>query len=115
MTRWLISLAIAGMLASVPAITALAHEGHPHKTMGTVEGLHENHLSVKDKDGKITTHELDAKTKIRRGKAVAALADIRVGERVVVTHIERKDKAGKVTKTVTQVDLAVVTAAARKQ
>lgn len=113
MTRWFISLAVAGLLIGARMPLALAHEGHAHKVMGTVATIHENHLEVKDKDGKISMHALDAKTKIRRGKAVAALTDIKVGDRVVVTTIQTKDKAGKAVVTVTQVEIgtAVPTAA----
>ena len=71
MQRWLRSLGLVGLLIGVRAPLALAHEGHAHKVMGTVATIHENHLEVKDKNGKITMHALDTKTKIRRGKAVA--------------------------------------------
>lgn len=113
MTRWSAYVALAGLLLTA-APMAYAHEGHAHKVMGTVATIHDNHLEVKDKDGKITTHQLDAKTKIRRGKAVAKFVDIKVGDRVVVTTLESKDKAGKVVKTVTQVDLGAALAAAKR-
>ena len=113
MTRWSVYLVAAGLVLAAAPI-AHAHEGHAHKVMGTVATIHENHLEVKDKDGKITTHQLDGKTKIRRGKAIAKLADIKVGDRVVVTTLESKDKAGKVVKTVTQVDLGAALAAAKR-
>jgi hypothetical protein len=106
----LLTLAVALVMPPV----LLAHEGHPHKVMGTVTTVHENHVEVKDKDGKISTHVLDAKTKIRRGKSAASLADIKVGDRVVVTSVETKDKAGKAVVTVTQVDLGVTPVATQK-
>lgn len=108
--KWILTILFAFALTAMPA-RLLAHEGHPHKTMGTVTVIHDNHLEVKDKDGKTSTHLLDGKTKIRRGKAVARLADIKPGERVVVTSLETKDKAGKVIVTVTQVDVGEVAAA----
>jgi hypothetical protein len=110
--KWLSALVLSSALL-VPA-AALAHEGHAHKVMGVVTTVHENHVEVKDAKGKLTTVALDAKTKIRRGKAVAALADIKVGDRVVVTTLETKDKAGKAVVTVTQVELGVPAAAAAK-
>ena len=108
--KWLAGLIVSAALM-MPGGVALAHEGHAHKVMGTVSMVHENHVEVKDAKGKTTTVALDAKTKIRRGKAVAALADIKVGDRVVVTTLETKDKAGKAVVTVTQVELGVPVAA----
>lgn len=92
MTRALIALALTVVLA--PA--ALAHEGHDHTVMGTVVMLHENHLEVKAaKDGKTTVVTVNEKTKIRRDKSPVTLADIRAGERVVVTYAQQKDGNGK--------------------
>lgn len=114
MTRWSVYLAVAGLVLSA-APMAYAHEGHAHKVMGTVTTILDTHLELKDKDGKVTTHQLDAKTKIRRGKTVAMASDIKVGDRVVVTTVESKDKAGKVVKTVTQVDLGAAVTAAKRE
>ena len=112
MTRWFGSLVVVGFLLAAGPVSA--HEGHAHKVLGTVTTIHEHHLEVKDKDGKISTHQLDAKTKIRRGKGVAKLADIKLGDRIVVTTLESKDKAGKVVKTVTQVDLSIAAATTKR-
>jgi translation initiation factor IF-1 len=92
-------IAVTIMLA-VPAL-AVAHPGHAHKTMGVVTVIHENHLEVKDAEGKAITFTLDAKTRIRRGK----IADIKTGDRVVVVSNESKGKDGKATVTVTEVQL----------
>ena len=109
MKRMLI-LTLAAALA-IPALV-LAHEGHAHKVLGTVTAIQKNTLEVKDKDGKLTKHVVDAKTKIRRGKTNASLTEVKVGDRIVVTFLETKDKAtGKVVATVTQVDLGVTAAA----
>jgi hypothetical protein len=115
MTRRLLFVGLSALLIGAWTPLALAHEGHAHKVMGTVATIHENHLEVKDKDGKITMHALDAKTKIRRGKAVAKLADIKVGDRVVVSYVQSKDKAGKAVVTVTQVDLGTAVPTAAKK
>lgn len=109
MKRWLMYLAMAGFALSAPATTAIAHEAHAHKAMGTVTVVHENHVEVKDVKGVVTSHLLDAKTKIKRGRTTLTLADIKVGDRVVIATIESKDKAGKVVKTVTQVDVGAAT------
>jgi hypothetical protein len=48
---------LGAVLAAALAIPsyARAHEGHPHKVMGTVTMRHENHLEVKATDGKTST------------------------------------------------------------
>ena len=84
-----------------------AHEGHAHKTMGVVSMIHENHLEVTDLHDKKTTFTIGAETKVLRGRSPLRLADINVGERVVVTYLETKDKAGKVTTVVKQVQVGV--------
>ena len=70
---------------------ALAHEGHEHKIMGTVSMLHEQHLEVKDKDGKAHVMTLNASTKIMKGKTAIKASDIRAGDRVVATVVTEKD------------------------
>ena len=99
--RTLLTLAAALV---VPAF-ALAHEGHTHKLMGVVSTMHENHLEVKDAKGKASTFTLDEKTKVRRGTKILKAADIKAGDRVVVLSKETKDKAGKVTGNVVEVQL----------
>jgi hypothetical protein len=97
----------------VPAF-ALAHEGHTHKLMGVVSMVHDNHLEVKDAKGKASTFTLDEKTKVKRGTAILKAADIKTGDRVVVVSKETKDKAGKVTVNVLEVQLGVATTTAKK-
>jgi hypothetical protein len=92
-----------------------AHEGHPHKVMGSVVMRHENHLQVKSTDGKSSEITLNEKTKILRGTMRVKLDDIKPGERIVVTALETKGKDGKKTLVATEVKLGPVTpAAARK-
>jgi hypothetical protein len=83
----IIAIAVAGLAPLV-----LAHEGHDHRVMGTVARIQETQLEVKDKDGKIVTVTLNDSTKILRGKQKAGKADIKEGERVVVTYVTNKDK-----------------------
>lgn len=83
-----------------------AHEGHAHKTMGVVSMIHENHLEVTDLKDQKKTFVLDESTKITRGKTRVRLAEIKVGDRVVVAYQQVKDKAGKVTEVVKTVDVA---------
>jgi hypothetical protein len=90
------SIVLAGMLAAAAfAIEAVAHEGHDHKVMGTVSVVHEQHLEVKTKAGK-TTFVLNADTKVLRNRTPIKAADLKVGDRVVVTAAQTK--AGMVAK-----------------
>ena len=103
-----IALALAAVLLG--PVSLAAHEGHAHKTLGTVLAIHENHLEVKDGKGTVTTFALEPTTKIRRAKAKAAPGDIKVGDRIVVTTRETKDKAGKVVVNVVDVQIGSVAA-----
>ncbi len=89
-----------------------AHEGHAHKIMGVVSMIHENHLEVTDLKDKKSTFTIGAQTRVLRGRTALRLAEIKVGERVVVTYQETKDKDGKVTTVVKQVQVGVTPAAA---
>jgi hypothetical protein len=96
-------------LMAVPVLSA-AHPGHSHKVMGVVSMIHENHLEVKDAKGKASTFTLDDKTRVRRGKAILKVADIKVGDRAIVVYAETKDdKSGKTAVTVTEVQLGTAT------
>jgi hypothetical protein len=110
-------LALALTAVFLAPVALAAHPGHAHKTLGTVSAIHENHLEVKDAKGKITTFALEPTTKIRRAKAKAAAGDIKVGDRVVVTTRETKDKAGKVVVNVVDVQIGAPAAVptAKKQ
>jgi hypothetical protein len=111
-TPFAMTRTIPWMLAALMTIAmpVAAHEGHAHKTMGVVSMIHENHLEVTDLKDKKTTFTLDARTKIVRGRSALKPGDIKVGERVVVTYQEAKDKAGKVTTVVKQVQVGVTPA-----
>jgi translation initiation factor IF-1 len=95
-------------MITMPALT-WAHPGHTHKTMGVVETVHENHLQVKDTQGKSVTFTLDDKTRVRRGKTILKAADIKVGDRVVVVTTETKGKDGKAIVSVTEVQVGTAT------
>jgi len=84
-------MVLLGIVAAAVAIDALAHEGHDHKVMGTVSVIHEHHLEVKARDGKTTTFVLNADTRVLRDKTPIKAADIKVGDRVVVTAAQTKD------------------------
>ncbi len=65
-----------------------AHEGHPHKVMGTVAAIDATHIEVDATDGKKVSILVTSETKYRKGTATAGAADVKVGQRVVVTFAE---------------------------
>ena len=77
--------ALALLFAYVMMPFVSAHEGHDHKIMGTLAAVHENSVDVKATDGKQSTITLNDKTKILRGTTAMKLADLKAGDRVVVT------------------------------
>lgn len=69
--------------------TAVAHEGHKHKThkmMGTVKAVHAdmNHVEITVKDGKTDGFYVDANTEYLKGSTKLSLAALTPGTRVVV-------------------------------
>jgi hypothetical protein len=99
---------VVGIALALP-VAVWAHPGHAHRTMGTVTMIHENHLEVKDTQGKNTTFTLNPKTRVRRGKAILTAADIKQGDRVVVVYNESKATDGKTVVVVTEVQLGTAT------
>ena len=83
-------LAIAVTFAFV--VGSAAHE---QKFMGTVSSIEGVHVHLKTTAGKEVMVMLHDKTKIVRGKENQKAADIKVGDRIVVTTTDGKDKAGK--------------------
>lgn len=76
-------LALMVALALAPLVSA--HEGHDHKILGTVVAVQTNQLDVKGTDGKTSTITFTDKTKVIHGTMVMKAADIKIGDRVVVT------------------------------
>ena len=89
MKKWIVGGIIAIALALPAAVTA--HQGHVHKVLGTVAGIHGSRVDVKGTDGKVVTIVLNDKTAITRGKAKADLAALKVGERVSVDYLQEKN------------------------
>jgi hypothetical protein len=78
-------IALALLFACAIAPLVSAHEGHDHKFMGTVSAIHDNQLEVKATDGKVSTISWNDKTKILHGTMAMKAADLKAGDRVVVT------------------------------
>lgn len=76
-------LALTLTLALAPLVSA--HEGHAHKIMGTVITVQANQLEVKGTDGKMSKLTVTDKTKVIHGTMAMKPADIRTGDRVVIT------------------------------
>ncbi len=71
-----------------------AHEGHAHKVMGTVKAVHARHVEIETKDGeKVSVSvSMTQETKYLRGKTPAMESDVKVGDRVVVTLMEKEGR-----------------------
>lgn len=82
-------LAAAAVAAAIGAVDrATAHEGHEHKVMGKVVSIDEGKIEVEAKDGKKVSAVLTSETRYLRGKRDVGLADLKVGERVVIVVVE---------------------------
>ena len=88
-SRGIAILAALAVALALP-IAALAHEGHPHKILGTVTSATADRLVLKTRDGKEQTIAIAASTRLVKDKAAATAADLAPGTRVVVTAITTK-------------------------
>lgn len=104
-------VAIASALVLWLSVAAFAHEGHPHRFMGTLSAVKGSQLEVKTTDGKTVVFALDGKSVIQQGRDKADLKDLKVGERIVVSALEVP--AGK-TMTAINVQLRVPAPAAKQ-
>ncbi len=82
---WLAFLALSVLSVSSSVV---AHEGHKHTTLGTVESVEKARLALKDKDGKTVTFVLNDKTTYLRGETTVAAGNLKAGERVAVEFEE---------------------------
>lgn len=80
---------LAGLALSVGSA---AHEGHSHRVMGFVKAVDAVHIEIETKEGKRISVLVNEETKYRRGKAAATAADVKVGERVVLTLVGKEGK-----------------------
>jgi hypothetical protein len=72
-------------------LSALAHEGHDHKVLGTVTLAAADHVMLKDKDNKDVTVYLTRETKVLKDKKPMKVEDIKTGLRVVITATTVKE------------------------
>lgn len=83
--------------------------------MGTVTVIQDGRLEVKAADGKTSEVTLNEKTKVVMGTMTHKVADIKVGDRVVVIATDIKGKDGKIVLVAKQVALATRAAATVKK
>jgi hypothetical protein len=69
-----------------------AHEGHAHRVMGVVKAVDSAHVEVEAKEGGRVSVLLTPATKYFRGRVPSTAADLRVGERIVVTVVEEQGR-----------------------
>ena len=77
-------------LATAPVLRA--HEGHPHKIMGTVTMAAADHVTLEDRQGKEITVKVAKDTKVKATPALK-VEEIARGTRVVITAVQQKDKS----------------------
>ncbi len=104
--RFGIALVALFVLSVAGGSSALAHEGHAHKVLGTVTMAASDHVMLKDKDGKDVTVLITKTTKVLRDKKPMKIEDIKSGMRVVVTAVTEKEKL-----VATTIELGAVTPA----
>jgi hypothetical protein len=85
------SIVAAVLVVSLVSSRALlAHEGHTHKVMGTVQSVQGSSLEVKTPEGKTVTVMMDAKTSIVRGTTKLDRTALKAGDRVSIDATEQK-------------------------
>jgi hypothetical protein len=89
--RRLIAMVVTALMAVGLGGSALAHEGHDHKVLGTLTMAAADHVMVKDRDGKDVTVLVTKATQVKATPAVK-VQDIKVGTRIVITATEDKNK-----------------------
>lgn len=89
--RLTIAVVALAVLALGSTAQVLAHEGHPHKVMGTITMAAADHVMLKDKDDKDVTIRVTKDTKVK-AKPAMKVEELKAGTRVVVTAVMEKDK-----------------------
>ena len=86
-------VAMLMLAAAVLAPAALlAHEGHTHRVMGTIDAIDATKVVVKDTAGTLVPFVLTRETKFLRGDDPVLASEARVGERVMVEGMEHANR-----------------------
>lgn len=86
-----ITLPMLLMLALATVTGAYAHGGKSHRLLGTVQEVHEDHVTLTTRDGHEREILLTAETEYEKGGKPAERADLAAGVRVVV-ELDEQDK-----------------------
>jgi len=85
------TIRVATLLATVAISSSLlAHEGHHHDAMGTVEAIGAEQISLAVNEEETLTFVLTEATEFKRGDESVPREDVLLGERAVVMY-EKKD------------------------
>jgi hypothetical protein len=87
-----VAVAVSLTVLAAFAATLPAHPGHQHKALGTVGAVDASHVEIKTKDGKTVSVLVNADTKYLKGKTAGAPTDVKIGQRVAVTYVEKDEK-----------------------
>ncbi|MEP7012825.1 MAG: hypothetical protein ABJC13_21080 [Acidobacteriota bacterium] len=93
MLRRSVSIALAFALLGAVTPALRAHEGHnhnEHKERCTLQKIELGKIEIKAADGDLETVVLTAETKVLRGGKATTAADLKVGEKAIVTMIHEK-------------------------
>jgi hypothetical protein len=80
-------VAAAAAFTLLLSVAAVAHEGHPHRFLGTLSAVQGSQIEVKTTDGKTVVFTLDQKTVIQQGRAKADVKELKLGERIVISAL----------------------------
>jgi hypothetical protein len=101
--RSVLGVALAPLALVALVGVASGHEGHAHKVMGTVAAVTAEQIEIVGQDGKKAAFVLTKTTVFKKDANVAALKDVTVGSRVVLSSVEKDGK-----KSITEVLIGVV-------
>jgi hypothetical protein len=73
--------------------TLMAHQGHSHQLLGTVERVRDCHFVLKNQNGESKAIFLTPSTKFERGSQQLSLKDLAVGSRVAISLEEDDETA----------------------
>ncbi len=85
------TLSIALLAAVALSTVVIAHEGHHHTAMGTIEAIDEEQISLAMEGDKTGSFKLTDETTFTRGDDEVAREEATTGERAAVVY-ETKDK-----------------------
>ena len=89
MRQMILAAALLGALATSGGV--LAHEGHHHDAMGTVEAVDAEQMTLAVGEEETLTFALTEETSYLRGDEAVSREDVAAGERAVVMYVKKDD------------------------